>query len=268
MATRIVSALIMAFIVIFGIFKLSSSAFNAIAFLLMLGGLWEWRKLCMAGIGAFAASVAGMILLYVAYSMVGLTQFQVFILLGVGMLFWIMQAITLPKQLTVTKTLCLLKGMFCLSIAWLAMVLLRDQFGEHTLMLVLLMVWSADTFAYFGGKRFGKTKLAPSISPGKTREGAASGLLMSMVVAVCYTHFFIEPLNGWIQMFSLLIVAALVALISVVGDLSESKLKRAAGMKDSGTLIPGHGGILDRIDGLIAGIVIYAFYAVMMRALI
>ena len=187
---------------------------------------------------------------------------------GSGVLLWLVKTLNLSAPAPSDKSLCMLDGMVSLGLAWLAMVALRDQFSQHSLMLVLLMVWSADSFAYFGGKRFGKTKLAPGISPGKTREGVISGVLAAMLVAVLYTHLLIAPLASLTQMLILLFVTILVALISVVGDLSESKLKRAAGLKDSSNIIPGHGGILDRIDGLMAGIVVYAFYSMLVYTLL
>ncbi len=251
----------MAILMVLGIFKLPAMIFNVLALLLMLGGLSEWRRLCSANVALTLLSAAGMLILYAVYTGGLLHSLSLFVLLASGVFMWLVKALSLAVPLTSNKHLCMFDGMVSLGLAWLAMVVIRDQFGQHSLMLVLLMVWGTDTFAYFGGKRFGKTKLAPNISPGKTREGVVSGVLAAMLVAVLYTHIFIQPLSSFTQMLVLLFVAMLVALISVVGDLSESKLKRAAGMKDSGTIIPGHGGILDRIDGLIAGIVVYAFYA-------
>jgi phosphatidate cytidylyltransferase len=261
MKARVLSSLVMAILVVLGIFKLPAMVFNTLALLLMLGGLSEWRKLCSANTALTLLSACGMLLLYAAYTSDLLNSVSLFVLLAIGVFMWLIKALSLAMPVTSNKRLCMFDGMISLGLAWLAMVVIRDQFGQHSLMLVLLIVWGTDTFAYFGGKRFGKTKLAPSISPGKTREGVVSGALVAMLVAVVYTHIFIQPLSSFSQMLVLLFVSILVALISVVGDLSESKLKRAAGIKDSGTIIPGHGGILDRIDGLIAGIVVYAFYA-------
>lgn len=261
MLTRILSALVMGFFAISAIFFLPSAVFNLIVLCIFIGGLWEWHKLCAASTVVFIIATAGMILVYAAYTTGSLSTNINLLFLGFGVVYWLYKTIRLPRVSGVSNTLCLLEGSVALALAWLALVLLRDQFGVHSLMLALLMVWSADTFAYFGGKRFGKTKLAPTISPGKSREGVASGILMAMLVAVCYAHFFVTPLKSLSQMVVLLVVTILVALISVVGDLSESKLKRAAGMKDSGNIIPGHGGILDRIDGVMAGVVVYAFYA-------
>jgi len=114
----------------------------------------------------------------------------------------------------------------------------------------LLIVWGADTFAYFAGKQWGKRKLAPKISPGKSVEGASGGIIGVLIVAVisgmAYWQFGAWELSVW------LILCVITAVISIVGDLSESKLKRAAGVKDSGTLLPGHGGMLDRIDSMLA----------------
>lgn len=268
MKARVLSALVMAIVVILGIFKLPAAVFNAFVLLIMLGGLLEWRRLCSAGLFMSLLTAAGMLGLYVAYSGGLLNSISLFVLLAAGVIMWLLKALYLSAPLPSAKPLCMFDGLISLGLTWLAMVVLRDQFGQHSLMLVLLMVWGTDTFAYLGGKRFGKTKLAPEISPGKTREGVVSGVLVSMLVAVIYTHLFIMPLSSYTQTFVLLFVSMLVALISVVGDLSESKLKRAAGMKDSGTLIPGHGGILDRIDGLMAGIVVYAFYAILVANLL
>lgn len=258
----------MAIVAVLGIFKLPALIFNAFALLIMLGGLMEWQRLCSSSRLQSLLAAAGIVSLYGAYSAGLLNSISLFVFLATGVLVWLIKALTLATPLPARKSLCMFDGFISLGLAWLAMVVLRDHFGQHSLMLVLLMVWGTDTFAYFGGKRFGKTKLAPTISPGKTREGVISGVLVAMLVTVIYTHFFISPLSSFIQMLVLLFVSMLVALISVVGDLSESKLKRAAGIKDSGNLIPGHGGILDRIDGLMAGIVIYAFYAMLTATLL
>jgi phosphatidate cytidylyltransferase len=113
--------------------------------------------------------------------------------------------------------------------------------------LVIALASLADAAAYFAGSAWGRTKLAPSISPGKTREGALAGLAVALVYAIICGAF-VEGI-AWVPF---LLSALLIAVLSIVGDLFESALKRQAGAKDSGTLLPGHGGILDRIDSATA----------------
>ena len=131
------------------------------------------------------------------------------------------------------------------------LVYLQRQFepGEWILLYLLTLVWVADIGAYFSGRRFGKNKLAPTISPGKTREGVAGGLLANL----CWMLVVYLLVDGWgIDLMLFLVIGVATVAISVVGDLSISILKREAGVKDSGRLLPGHGGILDRIDSVIA----------------
>jgi phosphatidate cytidylyltransferase len=130
--------------------------------------------------------------------------------------------------------------------------------GEHWVLLGILAVAAGDTMAYFTGKAVGRRKLAPAISPGKTVEGAVGGLLGSVVVAVLYAHGFLPGVPaGYVAA-----AGAAVGIFGQAGDLFESLVKRAAGVKDSGTMLPGHGGILDRADGILAaGPVLYLFAA-------
>jgi phosphatidate cytidylyltransferase len=118
--------------------------------------------------------------------------------------------------------------------------------GRLLLLYLLVLIAAADVGAYFGGRTFGRRKLAPHVSPGKTWEGFAAGMLAAAIVAVAGAALFEKPFWPW------LFLCELVALVSVVGDLTESMFKRHVGLKDSGRLLPGHGGILDRIDSLTA----------------
>lgn len=136
--------------------------------------------------------------------------------------------------------------LYCLLPA-LALLWLRDRSGDHGLSLVLwvfIVTWSTDIGAYFAGRKFGKRKLAPSISPGKTVEGLWGGVAAAALFG-----------GGWVLYFGLnqrlLLLAPLFAVAAQAGDLFESKMKRRAGIKDSGDLLPGHGGVLDRLDGLV-----------------
>ena len=123
------------------------------------------------------------------------------------------------------------------------------------LLLVFSIVWAADIGAYFAGKKFGKHKLAESISPGKTWEGVAGGITLSVATLAVGTQWMLWSVH---QRWALLCLAVLAVCFSVFGDLFESMLKRSAGVKDSGSLLPGHGGVLDRIDGLIAALPIFS----------
>lgn len=146
-----------------------------------------------------------------------------------------------------TPVLGLGTGLLLLMPAWLALLQLR-QAGPTLLLAVMMIVWLADTGAYFAGRRFGKHKLAPAISPGKTWEGAIGG----GVAVVAYGFLMSSKLPVALAENSLLLLLLLLAVtaISIIGDLFESLLKRQAGLKDSSTILPGHGGMLDRIDSL------------------
>ena len=110
---------------------------------------------------------------------------------------------------------------------------------------ILCIIWSSDTFAYLSGKNFGKHKLFPSVSPKKTIEGFIGGLLGAVLVAVCFSLYSVKSIWEWIG------IALILVVFGTFGDLIESKFKRIAGVKDSGTILPGHGGFLDRLDSLI-----------------
>jgi phosphatidate cytidylyltransferase len=144
----------------------------------------------------------------------------------------------------------LLSGMFVLVPTWVAVVALRQQpHGEWLSLFLYLLVWGADTGAYFTGYRFGRHKLAPTVSPGKTWEGVAGGLFTVFVLALAtglYAAWSASEIAIWLGL------ALFTAFVSVLGDLFESRIKRIAGVKDSGRLIPGHGGVLDRIDAMTA----------------
>ena len=139
-------------------------------------------------------------------------------------------------------------------LAWLALAQAR-VIGVNFLLSVMVLVWGADIGAYFSGKAFGKRKLAPQVSPGKSWEGVYGGLALSLVITAV-----VGLVRDWSfgQILLGLLGAAIVVFISVVGDLTESMFKRQSGIKDSSNLLPGHGGVLDRIDSLTAAIPLFA----------
>ncbi len=153
-------------------------------------------------------------------------------------------------------TLLGLVGLFVLIPTWLSLVELHGQgpFGRELLIYLMLLVWGADSGAYFAGRQWGRHKLAPLVSPGKSWEGAYGALASSLVLAILAgVYFGLEPAR--IAIF--VVLSIVTVLFSIVGDLFESTIKRLRGVKDSGRLLPGHGGILDRIDSLTAAAPIF-----------
>ena len=147
-------------------------------------------------------------------------------------------------------------GLLILLPAWQGLVLLKQwPLGNYLIVAVMVLVWGADIGAYFSGRAFGKRKLAPQVSPGKSWEGVLGGLLTCLLIALAVglsRHW------GVVELVLALAGTLLLVMVSVVGDLTESMFKREAGIKDSSNLLPGHGGILDRIDSLTAAIPLFA----------
>ncbi|BAN68669.1 phosphatidate cytidylyltransferase [endosymbiont of unidentified scaly snail isolate Monju] len=154
------------------------------------------------------------------------------------------------------RPLILVLGAAQLVVAWLAVMALHGWGGQGPalLLFLLVLIWVADSGAYFAGRAFGRHKLSPQVSPGKTWEGAAGGLAGAVLCGLAFDRLGLAP----VPLLSLLGLCLLTTLVSIGGDLWESLLKRQVGLKDSGTLLPGHGGVLDRIDSLIAAAPLFA----------
>ncbi|MEE3236495.1 MAG: phosphatidate cytidylyltransferase [Pseudomonadota bacterium] len=175
-------------------------------------------------------------------------------LLRVGLAWWMLALVWLlffPTPIPVSiNWIC---GALVLVPAWAAVDHLYTQYPSKLLFFYLFIVWATDIGAYFVGKRFGRVKLAPAISPGKTWEGVLGGLAaVALLVAAA------SSIMGW-ELTALIPFCLAVAMLSIIGDLTISMFKRTAGVKDSGSLFPGHGGVLDRIDSVTAASPLYVY---------
>lgn len=244
---RIITAVILAVLFLAVLLWLPPVATVIVVTALVLAGAWEWSAFLRPSVSiARVAYVAMVALLLLGARYVAADPDGRHLILITAMVWWLVALgwiIFAPRS--VAPWSAGLAGVLALVPAWIALVRLRYlPHGEYWVLFTLLLVWGADIGAYFAGHRFGRTRLAPSVSPGKTWEGVVGGFALSAIVAVAGSAWFALPLYVFVP----LCLAAVG--FSIVGDLTESLLKRFAGVKDSGTLFPGHGGVMDRIDSV------------------
>lgn len=275
--TRIITALTLLPIVLLAVFWFPVWAWALFCALIFGAACWEWARLAMLnpiGRYIFFAAMLVAALAIVPASILGTLHANTSVEVGMGLLigacvFW---CAVVPWWLATQfrapwSTINAAAGVAVLVPLYLALLLLREV-SPWLLFSFVSIVWVADIAAYFAGKAFGKHKLAPNISPGKTIEGAVGGLIGVALYFFLWRALTTEggPLAGaWVRALgehSWMVFTLFMGLgvLSIVGDLFESWLKRGAGLKDSGTLLPGHGGILDRIDALTSTLPIAALY--------
>ena len=270
---RILTALVLAPLAIAGILYLPDRWFALLWGVAIAVCAWEWSNL--AGLTTIPTR-AGFLTVCVGF----MTSFQQWAgemelwewLAWPMVAFWFVLSILLremPTKLLVIKypiAVKLLVGFLVLVSAWILMVWTRINLGGSAQVLYLFMlVWVADIAAYFVGKRWGLTKLAPEISPGKTAEGMYGALVVIVLFSLAVAAVLYQTESGsfisfsWVKLGYFILLSVVTVLFSVVGDLFESLVKRVGGVKDSGAILPGHGGFLDRLDSLIAAVSV--FYA-------
>jgi len=259
---RVVTALILAPLALWGIVALSETAFNQAWGVVVVLAAWEWGRL--GGLSGrlaviYALFIAALIAVLFVVPAASRWQAAVLLLAGLwwlGLLFRLAGFRQRPVPHGVHPFSALSSGIPVLLGVYFAVVLLRHSpgLGYPYIILLMLLVWGADTAAYFAGRAFGRHKLLPNVSPGKTWEGVIGALLASLAIASAGAFWLAVPWGRWP---AFLAVSLVTVVFSVVGDLNESYFKRRAGVKDSSHLLPGHGGILDRIDSLTAAAPIF-----------
>ncbi len=291
---RIITAAILATVVVSAVLMLPSDYFSLLIAIIVLIGAWEWLNLIDINSSAKRAVFIGTLIFamvfihlwtYILEALVPVmdnlaTKYKFELedirkqsgllewLLIPAVLFWLLVMLLIRKAPQEMLTLQLrlryksLIGWGILLASWMFLSRLRTFYGSELTLYLLLLIWTADIAAYFSGKKWGKTKLAPDISPGKTVEGVYGALVSAAVCAIilCIVLSIIygKPVTFMVAG-DLILLSIITVQISVYGDLFFSLVKRQRGVKDSGNLLPGHGGVLDRIDSLIAAAPI--FYA-------
>lgn len=256
---RVLTAFILLSVFLSALFLLPKMAWA----LLMLGVILicarEWSN-----IAAFTGLQSGLYILLTLLIVLALlpesSRSVDFLIYGIALFFWaLLVPLWLHNQWKIRKLpLMALTGWVLLVPTWLALVELRS-ISPELLLGLMAVVWIADSAAYFAGRRFGRHKLAPSISPGKTWEGVAGAFFAVTLYGVAWGTWSgsVAPFSSGLLRGMLLLW--LLTLFSIMGDLFESWMKRVAGVKDSGRLLPGHGGVLDRVDALTAAMPVAAF---------
>ncbi|MEX1034051.1 MAG: phosphatidate cytidylyltransferase [Cellvibrionaceae bacterium] len=262
LSQRIVTGLILAAGVLAAVFLLSFTLFALLAALVFVIGAWEWSRLAhFSGLGRGLCTLAFALLLVACGWWIGFQrlaeetmELRMAIVAALAAVWWIVAA-GLVRSYPARAGLwsrrweqCLI-GLLVIVPAWAALVFLRGEpRGEWLIVILVVSVVCADTGAYFVGRRWGRHKLAPSVSPGKSTEGVYGGFACSLLFAVVLVLALGRSADDW-WLLALIVPAS---LVSVVGDLLESMLKRQRGIKDSGSILPGHGGVLDRMDSVTA----------------
>ncbi len=275
--TRVITALVLLAVLVAATFWTSPFQFAVFVSVVLALGVLEWTRLM--GLTSILSRTAYMVLfLFCMLGLAGLLGLKpsaltlersvVLAVTGAGVAFWCLAA-WLVMSFPATRTLwatwprTALMGLFTLLPVWCALIQLKYLNSAGYLVLaVIALVSVADIGAYFVGRAWGSSKLAPQVSPGKSWAGFWGGLSASALLACLLlvpVNAFVETLNPF-SILLLLLTAVVVAVFSVLGDLFESMLKRSQGMKDSGRLLPGHGGVLDRIDSLTAAAPVFVFF--------
>ena len=251
---RIATAIVLGVLVIWAVLKLPLVGFGILLLAVILLGAWEWAGLVgLNGVHPrllYGALVVTLILML--WPWIGHAPFVISLLSGTLVawcyaLFWMWRYSVCPKRYDRAMTVAI-AGVIVLTMPWVAFMVLRDAFGPAYVLFLFLLIWSADSGAYFAGRRWGRRKLALTISPGKTWEGVlgagATTLVFALIGAVV-----LDMGAHWL---GFVVICVITVAFSIAGDLFESMLKRQRGIKDSGALLPGHGGILGRVDSLTA----------------
>ncbi len=261
---RLLTALVLIAGIAYAVLALETRWLAVILAVIAVLGAYEWAQLMnlttLPMRLLYAAGIAA--LLWLCWLGVLHDAAALWLFITVSGAWWLLATLWLSRpQLGAEESAVVLlmkacAGVFTLVPCWVALLALhaQAQHGSHRLLFLLTLIWVADSAAYFAGSRWGRAKLAPRISPGKTRVGVYGALLAVAVYALFAATALGVPSSGRVAFAALCVVTA---LFSVVGDLFESLFKRQRGVKDSGTLIPGHGGVLDRIDSLTAAAPIF-----------
>ncbi len=275
---RIITASILAFLAVLAVFQLHSEYFSLLIGLIALLAAWEWTAL----IGMTSLLKRGLFLVTLILPMLWMNFWTQFLEVAAQVLDWpdvrnysgALEWLVIPPVLFWILTMILIRntpegvlklemkprykvliGWLVLFSTWMFLSRLRAFYGPEMTLFFLVLIWVADIAAYFAGKKFGKTKLSPEISPGKTVQGMYGALIAGGVWAAAFIGYY-GYRDGfvWMRVTDFILLSVLTVLISIYGDLFFSVVKRQRGVKDSGSILPGHGGILDRIDSLIAAI--------------
>jgi len=259
---RVITALVLVALVLAALFAPSPLFWRALMSIVVLIGYWEWLRFCNI------TSPIHKAICYIGFG-VSMWGFQSgffelsYVVISLCVTWLVLLGFTLTRRFDFLHQVAIkaLVGMFILpAAAWLLIEFRLLENAPAWILCFMVSVWAADVGAYFVGKRFGKTKLAPSVSPGKTVEGFIGGLaLVLLVFTPILFNFF--PANAAALLLATVLATA---VMSVGGDLFESKLKRYANIKDSSQILPGHGGVLDRIDGLLSGAPFFSLGLIML----
>lgn len=260
---RTLTALVLAPLVILLILLSSTAVFALVVTLTFLAALWEWTQL--SGLKSDAWRIGLLLVATLVFALLWWMRATPLtsLLLAAGVVWWLLACLWLrhfafgAAPTRENLALKLLAGAFVILPTWVALISIHDRLthGHWWVLLALVIVWASDIGAYFSGRQFGKRKLAPHISPGKTWAGAYGAMLAGVLVAVT---------GGWLldvrdaRLLMLALLAVVTVAVSIVGDLIESLMKRHAQVKDSGTLLPGHGGLMDRLDSVFAALPVFA----------
>lgn len=268
---RLITAAILIPLVVWAVFASSLTTFTTLIVAVALLAAWEWHQ--MIGIQSpgmrVMLAVDLIIVLYLA-----ITQLNPYFIISIGILIWLIALVvilgfsntSLAERLShvfKNKVFGAISSILILTVFVVSSITLKafSEVGAFLFFFVMVTVWLADTGGYFAGKRYGKHALAPAVSPNKTWEGVAGGVLFASIWAI---GFYWVKTPTTITLFEWLLLAVVTVAVSIVGDLFESLYKRAFSVKDSGNLLPGHGGILDRIDSLIAAVPVFTFLVLIM----